>query len=120
MPRKTPPAHRGWVMMDVVCCTAIVMIVVTCVAQGTDMMSGIALKSWNMRANASDYMSLSDEMSVRVTLTDDIEFAYGKWTGRKLNSGFLSGLAFADVAIENESAGARETIGRLWNISGRR
>ena len=120
MPREKIPARRGWVLVDVVCCAAIVMIVTTCVAQAADMMSGIALKNWNMRANASDYMSLSDEMSVRAAATDDIDFAYGKWKGRKLNSGFISGLAFADVAIGNESAGEEETVRRLWDISGRR
>jgi hypothetical protein len=120
MLRKKTPAHPGWVLIDVVCCTAIVMIVVTCVAQAADMMSGIALKNWNMRANAADYLSLSDEMSVRVTFTNDIDFTYGKWRGRKLKSGFLSGLAFADVAIGNKSAGEKETVGRLWDIPGRR
>jgi hypothetical protein len=96
------------------------MIAVTCVAQAADMMSGIALKNWNMRASAADYLSLSDEMSVHFPYTNDIEFVYGKWKGRKLNSGFLSGLAFADVAIGNESAGEKEEIGRLWDIPGRR
>jgi hypothetical protein len=117
---KTTPAHLGWALVDVLFCTMIVMIVVTCVAQATDTMSGIAMKNRNMRMSALDYMSLSDEMSVRITLPDDGEFAYGKWKGRKINSGSLSGLAFSDVAVGNEYAGERDVIERFWNIEGRK
>jgi hypothetical protein len=96
----------------------IVMIVTTCVTQATDMMFNIALKNREMRMKAADYLSILDEISVRVTLVD--EFAYGKWRGRKIKSGSLSGLAFADVAIENEFTGEKETIERFWDIAGRR
>jgi hypothetical protein len=116
---KKSPARPGWALVEILCCTVIVTIVVTCVAQATDMMLGIALKNRDMRANTADYLSLSDEVSVHAALTNDSEFARGKWRGRKINSGFLSGIAFADVAIGNESAGGDETIERLWNIAGR-
>jgi hypothetical protein len=97
----------------------IVTIVTACVMQATDIMSGIALKNWDTRMRAADYLSLSDEMGVRAMLTDDGEFEYGKWRARKINSGFRSGLAFADVAIGIEFIGEKEETERLWNIAGR-
>jgi hypothetical protein len=98
----------------------IVMTVTTCVVQASDVMSDIALKNWNMRMNAVDYLSISDEVSVHITPADEGDFACGKWRGRKKDSGLLSGLAFADVEIENEFAGGKEAIERLWNIAGRK
>jgi hypothetical protein len=98
----------------------IVMTVTTCVVQASDMMAGIALKNRDMRINAIDYFSIFDEISVHVTSADIGDFACGKWRGRKMDPGFLSGLAFADVAIGNEFAGVEEAIERFWNIAGRK
>jgi hypothetical protein len=84
------------------------------------MMADIALKNRDMRAKAADYLSLSDEMSVRSMTADAREYVYGKWKGEKIKSGSLKGLEFSDVALKNESAGENWGVERLWNIAGRR
>jgi hypothetical protein len=122
MSGKRASAHPGWVLVDVLCCVIVAMTTVTCVTQSTDVMSRVALKNRDMRASVYDYMSLSDEMSVYAMTAGASEFVFGKWKGRKMKSGSPSGIAFADIAVSGDGAGAAggETAIRMWNIPGRK